>query len=531
MKKMLEKHGKVGLIGCGLSLLGIILMIVSVFLESGEAKMDPKMIVAVLGFLSFLIGGLMAAFKAEEHRTFKLLGVIFLTGFIATWVFPYGQFSGIDFYNYEMNRVGFSDIPTTIYYAIYFSIDKIVYLFLVAGFYGVLTKVPGYQKLVQSLAKKLKKHEIITAVIISFIIVALTAFFSQTFAMLLIVPFFVSILMSMKIDKLTTFAITFGSILIGILGAIYGTDSLGYFNQYLNQEVTVALTYRVIIAFVAFFLYNFFICMRLKKVLKEKPSNEEIEDIAFVTEPTKAKTSIIPISIVLGLLLVIIVLGFVDWNAYFGITVFDDFHKWLTELTIGEDFTVFASLLGSNATAFGKFDLLGISIIITIFGSLIAFLYRVKLADYLEAFYNGMKKMFKPALYFIMIYAIFAICYLSPFMATFSNWAFNLVDGLNPFIASIVAFITSIFQADLGYTAYNVGGFLTAAYAENFTVVHAIYTSMYGLVQVLMPTGCILLIGLGLMKVDYKSWFKYIWLFVVGMLIILLVLFTVLTYI
>ena len=53
---------------------------------------------------------------------------------------------------------------------------------------------------------------------------------------------------------------------------------------------------------------------------------------------------------------------------------------------------------------------------------------------------------------------------------------------------------------------------------------------MYGIVQLFMPTSAILIIGLSLMKIDYKSWLKYIWLFVVGMLIILLVLFTVVTY-
>ena len=54
---------------------------------------------------------------------------------------------------------------------------------------------------------------------------------------------------------------------------------------------------------------------------------------------------------------------------------------------------------------------------------------------------------------------------------------------------------------------------------------------MYGIVQIFMPTSMILVTGLALTKVSYKEWFKYIWLFVVGMIIILLVLFTVVTYI
>lgn len=532
MKKMLEKHGKVGVIGLGLNVLGLILLVVGAFLKTAEeVKFDPKIIVSILGLLSFVIGGMMYILTGEkEHRIAKLLGLILGAAFITTWVIPYGHFQGIDFYDYGMNRVGFADLGSTIYYAIYFTIDKLIFLLAVAGFYGVLCKTSGYQKLVGSLAKKLKNHEIITAIIMSLFVVAMTSLFSQTLAVLIVVPFFVSILMNMKIDKLTTFAITFGSMLVGILGATYGTDALYFFNNYLKTDVTVALTYRAIIVFVAFFLYNFFICMRLKKVLKEKVQNEELEDVAFVSAPTKAKTSIIPVTIILGLLLIIVVLGFVNWKSYFGIDVFDTFHKWLTELTIGEDFTVFAYLFGKNAVAFGSFDLLNISVILVLISALLAFLYRVKLTDYADAFYSGVKKMFKPILYFITIYTIFAICYTSPFMPTISNFAFSLTEGLNPFIASIVAFVTSVFHADLGYTAYTVGAFISSAYASNLSIVHTIFTSMYGLVQLIMPTSCVLLIGLSLMKIDYKSWFKYIWLFVIGMFIILLVLFTVVTY-
>ena len=94
-----------------------------------------------------------------------------------------------------------------------------------------------------------------------------------------------------------------------------------------------------------------------------------------------------------------------------------------------------------------------------------------------------------------------------------------------------MAFITSLFYNDLGFTSFSVGGFLTAVYANNIDLVHVIYTSMYGIVQLFMPTSCILVLGLSLMKLDYKSWLKYIWLFVVGMIVILLVLFTVVAYI
>lgn len=527
MKKMLEKHGKIRCVGALLAIISFILFIVGAFVK----KDDAVMVLNVIGFLSLLIGGFMYNIESKDHRLVKLLLFFGFAALLFTWIFPYGYFQGLDFYDYGMNRVGLTDIGTALYYGIvYFSLDKILFLLIVAGFYGVLSKVSGYQKLVTGLAKKLKKNPIVTAMVISFIIVALTSLLNQTFVMLAIVPFFVAVLLSMKIDKLTTFAITFGSVLIGVLGATLGTDSLIFFSQYLNVEITTGILYRVIIALVAFFLYNFFICMRLKKVVKDKVKDEDIEDVAFAVESTTKKGSVIPVIVVLGLMLIVIVLGYFNWAAL-EVTCFDDFHTWLTELTIGEDFTVFAYLLGGSAKALGKFDLIVFMIILVISSILIAFLYRVKVTDYLDAFYNGMKKMVLPILYFVSIYLIFTICYMSPFIPTITNWALNLTEGLNPYITSVVAFITSVFHADFGYSAYAVGGFLSSAYSSNLSVVHTIYAAMYGMAQLIAPTGGILLIGLNLMKVDYKTWFKYIWLFVVSMLVILLVLFTVLTYI
>lgn len=275
--------------------------------------------------------------------------------------------------------------------------------------------------------------------------------------------------------------------------------------------------------------------MRLKKVLAEndkKSKNADIEDDPFKIEAPKKKVSVIPVAVVLILLAVIAILCYVAWNTNFGITIFTEFHDWLINLAPTEDFLIMSYLLGSNAQAFGEYTyVFALCFVLILAGGLIAYLYRMKFNEFLDAFYNGTKKMFKPIVYVVVVYLIFGLCYNTPFMATISNWMYNLVEGFNPFVTSLMAFITSVFHNDLGYTSFTVGSFLASVYSTNFDLVHAIYTSMYGIVQIFMPTSFMLVLGLSLMKLDYKSWFKYIWMFVVGMIIILLVLFTVVTYI
>lgn len=531
MKKIVEKHGMLSCIGTLMGIIGIILLVIAAFVDGTNADMILKLV----GILLFVVGGLMVALKSDEHRLMKSLLVFIIAAIILTWLFPYGYFQGSDFYEYEMARIGFVDIGYALYYSINFLMDKIVFLLVLAGFYGVLAKTNGYQKLVENIANKCKKHIILTAVIISVLLFVMSNLFTQSFVVLLFIPFFISILLKMNLDKFTTFAITFGSALIGILGCTYGTDSLTAFNYYLSQEITVGLTYRFIIAAVVLVLYEFFMVARIRKVQKETKKttkNSTIDDDPFVVETTKAKVNTIPVIIVLVIVSLITILGYIAWNGNWGIEVFNTFHEWLTSLEVGEGNTIISYILGSKAEAFGEFSFVfSISTLMLLASGLIAFLYRVSFNEFIDSFYQGMKKMFKPILFIIGVYIIFGICYMSPVIPTIANWLLNLVDGFNPYLTSLMAFITSIFQSDLGYSAYTIGGFLTSAYANNLDIVHTIFISMYGLVQVFMPTSALLVVGLSLMKVDYKDWLKYIWLFVVGIVIILLVLFTVVTYI
>lgn len=532
-KSIKAKVTKLGFIGTILIVLSFILIAIAAFVDETE-YVNPNITLKLIGMLSFVVGGFMLSLTAKEHNIIKSLLVLAFAVIIFSWLVPYGYFSGSDFYNYGMNRIGVMDISIALYNAMYYSIDKIIYLIVLGGFYGVLSNISGYQKLVDKLASKFAKQPILVAVIMTVVLFIFTSFFSQTAMVLLFIPFFISILLHMNIDKLTAFAITFGSVLVGILGATYGTEAITMFNYYVGLDIETGLNYRFIVASVALVLYCFFITMRLKKILsntKKTTKNSDIEDDPFKVEISRKKVSVVPVAIVLAILSIIIILCYVAWETNFGITIFSEFHDWLTGLAPVEDFYIMSYILGSSATEFGNYTyVFALCSVLILAAGLIAYLYRMKFNEFIEAFYTGIRRMFKPICYIIAVYLVFGLCYNAPFIAYISNWMFNLVEGFNPFITSIMAFITSIFHNDLGYTSFVVGSYLTNVFADNLDLVHVIYTSMYGIVQIFMPTSVMLVIGLSLMKLDYKSWFKYIWLFVVGMIIILLVLFIVLSY-
>ena len=527
MKKIFKEFGMVKSIGTGLGIVGLIVAIASIFPESATTSL----IMDSIACLFIIVGAFMIVLKAEKNRLLKMIFAFVIIALLMTWILPYGYFQSSDYYDYGLQRVGIADLSVAIYYAFNFVLDKIVYLFVIAGFYSVLAQTNGYKKLVTCTANKLKDHKLITACVMSFIIVALTAFLTQTFIVVLFIPFFISILYNMKVDRITTFAITFGSILVGIFASIYGTESLNGFNQYLGTEIGVGIYHRLILLIVAFILY---ICILIIKMNKAKTTKKDalIDDPFVVEAPKKSSDSFVAnvfTYIFLAFLIVFTIMSYIGWNANWEVEVFDKFHAWLTGIAINKDFTIFSYILGKNAVAFGMFDLFTITAVILLISIIISLINHIKFDDYFEAFFEGMKKMVKPIATIVGIYVIFVIVYMSPFTMSVDNLL--LTDSFNPYTTALAAFFTSIFHVDSGYTAYVIGSYLTTVYATDIDLVHTIFVTMYGLVQIFMPTSIVLMLGLSLTKVDYKEWLKYIWLFVVGMLIVLLVFFTVIAYI
>jgi len=395
-------------------------------------------VLAVAAFLALL------TCKSKNSDLFKWIGIAIFIAVCLTWVIPYGYFQEGSFYEYGMKRLGLSDIPTVIYYGIYFCLTTIIYLLVLGGFYGVVSKTKSYQALVKKCAKFLKGKGIVVAVVLPVLLVGLTSILKTPFVLLVFVPFLVSILLNAKFDKITTMGLTYGSILVGTLAATYGTDGLYWFNSYLNvTDITLGMTHRLIIggiALVLFIAYNIF------RIVKNKKKNSEniLESDLYAIEEVKGNVKSWPSIIVFAFLFIFIILGYVGWETHFGIEAFKNFHEWLTELSIGEDFTIFSYILGANAVAFGAMEVSSMITILLIITIVVALMNRVKASDFVASFSEGFQKMIKPVCLFFITYTLFIVSYMSPFMAYVSDWAFGLTKNFNPYITTLTAFITSI---------------------------------------------------------------------------------------
>jgi uncharacterized ion transporter superfamily protein YfcC len=469
----------------------------------------------------------------EEHDLLKIVVIAILVTIVLSWIIPYGYFSGSEFSDYGLSRQGLVDILLSGVYSANFFLQQLIFVAFIGIFYGVITKTSGYKAMVSNIAKKFKGKEKIFVVLSSLIITLLTTFLTQSFVVLLFIPLIINIASKLKLDKLTAFLITFGSMLIGFIGATYGTEGLVYFVSYINYYSEVELTTEIGIRFgilaLAFVVFNIFTLKHVKTVLDSKKNEDKIEDLFEVENSTNKKVKVWPMEVFFLLILAFAVLGYVNWSGNFNITVFDDFHTWLTGLQIG-DYTIVSYILGNNAAAFGSWDLYTITVVLAIVLLVSMIVYKEDVNEAIDSALDGLKKVIKPMALLLLIYSIFVIIYWSPFTVTISNWILKLADGFNPFLATISAFISSVFQIDFGYTGYVLGDVMTSYFGDSFNIGFVVYVAINGLAQVIAPTSVIMIFGLSYLDIPYKKWIKYIWKFFLIMLALLLVIFALMTY-
>ena len=374
----------------------------------------------------------------EKHSLGKTLTIILVLSFLLTWIIPVGSFNGTEFVKGDVVRIGLADIGNLLYYVIAIGMDKIMFLLVLGIFYAILSKSPAYQKLVTNIANKMKGKEILFATIVSFLIALFTAFASNTFAVLVFIPFVVSILSKMKLDKVTITAVGFGSILVGVLGCIFGTEGLFSFNTYLSSATLTNFikdgwVTRMIVFIAAFALFTIFNVLHMKKALKDKKA-EGLEDPYVAEEDDKSakkakNVRVWPTVVVLVLVALFTIIGFINWFDNFGIEVFNNFHNWLIGLSINDN-AIISYIIGSSAVPLGNsnFSLFTLISVLIVFGFVIMCMTGFKFDDLITSIKTGVTKSSKVVLPLIAIYTVFAIFYLSPMMNSLTSGLIK-VDG------------------------------------------------------------------------------------------------------
>lgn len=452
----------------------------------------------------------------EKHDLLKFAGIFILLAIVLTWIVPSGYYQEGGMVKDEINRVGLTNIMQQGLVSFTFFASNVTFLLCLGAFYGVLHKTAGYQKLVDSLSKKVKGHEKVFVVISMLIFGILSSIMNEYFPLLLFVPFTVAIFNRVKIPKITTFSATFGGILIGILGNTLSSKLVGILNSVFSAKLSTFIAAKIVLFICALILLAYFALNAMKNKDKKAASYDKF-DIENVKSPKKNATMW---PYVVGFILIFIttVLAYIPWSS-FEITLFDDITKWVNELSLFGSPII--SYIFGEFVAFGNWDLFTIQYVMLTVILLVLIFTRFTFDEILDSIGEGIKKMAPVAVVFLFVYATLVFAAQYPVIPVVIDKLANITKGFNSFIAFICAFITSIFGVEMQYVASLSGTYFAAEASKHTKELALIFQSAFGFAAFFMPTSAALMLGLSYLDIPYKSYLKFIWKFLVAMLIII----------
>ena len=190
------------------------------------------------------------------------------------------------------------------------------------------------------------------------------------------------------------------------------------------------------------------------------------------------------------------------------------------------DFTFFTNSIFSEFTAFGtwfssgeSYGYLNTSLLVFLFTIIVAIVGKVKFDDVIDASVEGIKKIVPTVMITMLAYTILVVSYTNGFVE-------QLITNYGKFnfgISSLLSLLGSIVTVDLYYIAAGVfSPILELVTDESISSsIAVLFQGIYGIFMILSPTSLVLLFAISYFDVPYTTWIKYIWRFILGLIILL----------
>ena len=475
----------------------------------------------------------------KKHSLVKVLTILLLLVVVTTY-FIAGR-------DGEVSYLALGDVFINYVQSFYYFFDTVIFILVVGGFYGLLNKTKAYRKLIDTVVKKFSNNKKMFVIAVTIIFALVASLTGLDMILLIFIPFVVSIILLLGYDKLVALSATVVATLVGFIGGIFTAvrTSSGFstFETFVGLDGKWENVFpRILLLLVVVGLLVLYIVRYIKKLESDKSKDEISSSDALLIETKKdGKTvkvdydgvKVWPLITILSIMIVLLVLGFIPWNSLFEVSVFSDFHEWITGLSIG-NYAVFTDLISSNFPAFGEWATLGVFmmpiLIIAFFSLIIKFVYKIKLDSVLDAFVLGVKKMIPAAIVVALAYSVLVCAYNNGFMETIiTNAGDKFAD--NVIVNSLIAMLGCVVNVDLYYIASGIFSPITATLSDgaNLRVYAIAFQSLYGLVSLIGPTSVLLITGLAYLDVPYTKWVKYIWRFVLELFIVIFVIMIIVT--
>lgn len=462
----------------------------------------------------------------KKHNLIKVVAITILVFVLLSWIFPTASYSSTQgLVEAERVQVGFYELFNYPSLAMSYFGYIFVFVLMIGAFYEILSKTGAYRELVDRLVKQFKGRESLFLATTMVILAAITSFTGLSVGLMFVFPFLIALILSMGYGKLTAAATTVGSVMVGLIGTTFGNTSVYYLNYYLGTELTTQIWPKVIILIIGLALLIF----NVLKYAKKTKNDVDLVKEDYIPEKVKGKHAIWPLVVIFDLLLIIMVIAQLPWEEW-GITLFTDMTDAIADFEVF-GFPIFGKILGA-VLPFGQWSIFDFAVLLFIAGAVIAFIYKLKVSQWISAMCDGFKKFALPATLMMILYMCLIIATYHQFQLVIIDAILSITSGLNSFTMAIATFLASVFNMDPMYVAAGTVPYVASLYTDlttsGYGIIAVIYQSMYGLAMLVAPTSVILIGTLAYLKIPYGKWLKHIWKLFVELLVILLIIFTIL---
>ena len=466
----------------------------------------------------------------KKNNTLKVLLITILFTFLLTWILPITYYNG-GLYTDARHPAGLFDIFNYPTLTLYYFGQMAVYVLVVGAFYGIFNKTGVFRKVCDKLVKLFKGKEIIFFASVVTLLSTIVAFCGFSFELFFVLPLLTSIILLMGYDKLTVAITLIGSIAVGFAGSIFASAITGTYMSTLTTTYNDLIWYRVIMLVLGIIILILNLIHRIKKVDMKKVDDKDLiaENIEIKTKKGKVKKSW-PAIVVFDLVLVLMILGAIDFRGAFELEIFQKFHEQVISFTINE-YSIFSKILGSTMQngALGNWTVVEFTTLIILATLTLAIIYRIKLSDLFENATEGAKKFGLSAVLMVLAYTVLITTSNNPILLTILKPLLELTNGFNSVTLSLSMFITSIFNIDAYYTSAAILPYATSVITDTsiYPLVGFLAQVMQGLALLIAPTSVVLLGVTSYLKVSYFDWVKNIWKFLLEILVVAFILFTI----
>lgn len=486
-----------------------------------------QMIIAILWIALLLIG----LFVNKLSGPFKATMIFVTLTMLLTWVIPVTSYSYSLNSTGKLSEVGMFDFLSYGNVALSYFGNISFYIISIGVLYGVLYNIGAYRNLLNKIAEKSKNHKKLVLILIVVLLSIITAVCGTSMGFWFIIPFIVSLVLLMGYNKFTAALVGIGPMLVGLMGNLFSStyissdyslemqNGMGIVNSILNTSQNINTAFQP--AQVKFFVIRLGVLLLgiaaliVNIVLASRKEEKKLsdEDKSLIPEVVENKSKVWPIIVVLDLLLIVCALSMTSWSSVFNVKVFE---KLTTNMN--ENF----GLVFSGVKAFERWTVNELSSVMILASAVLALIYKVNLSDWLTNALKGIKKALKPALIVVFIYIVLVIVSYNPIVLTIVKPLIG--KHLNVFTMGLTAFVTSIFNIDMYYSASSVLPYVTSMINDVSSSVYpgiaVIWQVMFGLVAAVAPTSIVLVPVLSYMDISFKDWVKHNWLFLAGLVFI-----------